>query len=540
MIEVKTTSNLIKVFKDTKVLEEFLSFSILKNETFSYQVCVRSDEDMSLSFKVNSKLNDKITVRQVLDIHAKKLNFVPEDDDYYLFDKTNERDFPDLLKPISNKIKLTKGEWITLYITVKGVDISGVYPIDIVFSNNKIELGLSRFELTVINKEIDLSKILPNTIWFHYDAIANYYHLKPFSKRYYKAMNNFMSSELCHGVNVIYVPLFTPPLDTAEGLYRRTVQLVDVSLVDNKYIFNFDRVFEFIDNAKKMGFTIFEMSHLFSQWGAKYAPKVMVRVNGKLVRYFGWKDDSLGDKYFPFIKQFLKEFVNELKVRGFNKEEILFHISDEPGENSIDTYKAISNMYKTIIKPYRIFDALSSYKFYEDGVLDEPVVSLNHVEGYRDHNVNTYVYYCCTQSREYVPNKFLNIPLNRQRMIGATMYKDNAKGLLNWGFNFYNSQLSLKKINPFETPDSDGRFPAGDPFYVYPGENYQPLDSLRWESYFDGLQDYALLKMVEDIKGKDYVMNLLTKLGINSYKDYPHRDDACLELHNALINELDG
>lgn len=41
--------------------------------------------------------------------------------------------------------------------------------------------------------------------------------------------------------------------------------------------------------VRKCGIEYFEMlKHLFSQWGAKYAPKVVATVNGKKEKIFGW------------------------------------------------------------------------------------------------------------------------------------------------------------------------------------------------------------------------------------------------------------
>ena len=37
-----------------------------------------------------------------------------------------------------------------------------------------------------------------------------------------------MDNAVAHGVNLLYTPLFTPPLDTQVGGERTTVQLVDV------------------------------------------------------------------------------------------------------------------------------------------------------------------------------------------------------------------------------------------------------------------------------------------------------------------------
>ena len=63
--------------------------------------------------------------------------------------------------------------------------------------------------------------------------------------------------------------------------------------------------------------------------------------------------------------------------------------------------------------------------------------------------------------------------------MGILAYVYDLTGFLQWGFNFYFSQYSRKLIDPFASTDSDGAFPAGDPFLVYPGRGGKPLDSIR-------------------------------------------------------------
>ena len=59
------------------------------------------------------------------------------------------------------------------------------------------------------------------------------------------------------------------------------------------------------------------------------------------------------------------------------------------------------------------------------------------------------------------------------------LYKYKIIGILHWGYNFYNSQFSLEKINPYQVTDAGGAFPSGDAFLVYPGEDRHPEESIR-------------------------------------------------------------
>lgn len=68
------------------------------------------------------------------------------------------------------------------------------------------------------------------------------------------------------GINVLLTPVFTPPLDTAVGGERPTVQLVDITLENGNYTFGFDRLKRFCRMAKRCGIKELEIAHLFTQW----------------------------------------------------------------------------------------------------------------------------------------------------------------------------------------------------------------------------------------------------------------------------------
>ena len=80
-------------------------------------------------------------------------------------------------------------------------------------------------------------------------------------------------------MNMLYVPLFTPPLDTEVGGERTTVQLVGATRQNGKYSFDFSELKRFMDFAAAHKIKYYEMSHLTTQWGAKACPKIMLRAH---------------------------------------------------------------------------------------------------------------------------------------------------------------------------------------------------------------------------------------------------------------------
>ena len=138
------------------------------------------------------------------------------------------------------------------------------------------------------------------TNWFHADCIASVYGVRVFSEKHWELIGKFMHEAHESGVNMILTPLFTPPLDTGIGAERPTVQLVGVTKTDGGYTFDFSLLDRWISLAEESGITYFEMSHLFTQWGAKAAPKIVASVGGTKKRIFGW-DTPSDSGFWPMV-----------------------------------------------------------------------------------------------------------------------------------------------------------------------------------------------------------------------------------------------
>ena len=117
-------------------------------------------------------------------------------------------------------------------------------------------------------------------------------------------------------MNMLLTPMFTPPLDTRVGGERKTAQLVDVTGTDGAYTFSFDRLIGFMRDVQSLGIEYFEMSHLFTQWGAAAAPKVMATENGEYRRLFGWDTPAAGGEYERFLRAFLPALKEALRGAG--------------------------------------------------------------------------------------------------------------------------------------------------------------------------------------------------------------------------------
>ena len=350
---------------------------------------------------------------------------------------------------------------------------------------------------------------LIHTEWFHADCVADYYHAEAFGEQHWKALENQIALAAELGINMLLTPVFTPPLDTAVGTERTTVQLVDISEEDDGYRFDFSRLERWCALCRKYGIEYLEMPHLFTQWGAEATPKILVRANGQVEKRFGWHVPADSPAYREFLQDFLPALQEKLQELGYDRNHVCFHISDEPSEAHLESYAKAKRMTEGLLDGWMVIDALSDYAFYEKGLVEHPVPSNDHIQTFADHGVpDLWTYYCCSQGVD-VPNRFFAMPSARNRIMGVLMYLYEIKGFLHWGYNFYNSGFSRKHIDPFYDTHADYSFPSGDAFLVYPGPDGEAYSSLRAQVQLEGLQDMRALQKLEEKVGRKRVLELI-------------------------------
>lgn len=535
-------SSLKKVFpSDPLPSEAFTSFSMLKNEKSSFQLAFIAKKDESFKVLLESDLKTAIHISTVEMIPAGLTKPVGADDYYFSKEK---KEFPELLIPLEEDTLTTKYEGVnTLWFEIASKEAlpAGKHTISISLQKENAIVLTETLTVEVIDALLPKQDFI-YTNWFHTDCLMSYYGFEAFSDEYWRVTENFLRRAVDYGMNCVLTPLFTPPLDTKIGGERPTVQLVDVTVADkNEYRFAFDNLDRWIQMCERVGIEYFEMSHLFTQWGAKHAPKIVATVNGEEKKIFGWKTRANGKKYKTFLAQFAKALTAYIDNKGI-RERCLFHVSDEPSGAMIRGYKKASKIVHDNFKGFKIIDALSDFKIYKKGLIETPIPANDHVNAFIGNVPELWTYYCCSQSSKYVSNRFFSMPSQRNRALGYQLYKFDVKGFLHWGYNFYYLQYSKGLIDPYKVTDAGGGFSSGDSFVVYPAKDGTPLNSLRLHVFYDAFQDKMALELLESKIGKEKTLALLEKdLEMPlSFSDYPHSDAWQLETRekiNAAIKE---
>ena len=178
------------------------------------------------------------------------------------------------------------------------------------------------------------------------------------------------------------------------------------------------------------GIKYFEFSHLFTQWGGKFCPKIIAKENGRSKKIFGWHVASDSLKYKGFLKEFLPSLYKEIVALRI-KDVSYMHLTDEPYVDNIEEYTKCCNLIKEYMPQIPTIDAMSSPIFCEKGVVDIPVPKVRNFNEFKDLKLKEkFVYYCCFPNNEYYVNRFINMPGLRTRILGMLLYKKDTKGFL--------------------------------------------------------------------------------------------------------------
>ena len=530
IIKIRAVSSLEKIYDEDKIIQqEFSKFSMLRNEKKSFQVAFETDGECELQIIADSDIDD-IKLYEVKHIKSDLPMWKKDVDDYFRYSKSGY--YPDLLLPlVNNRITAKTGVnviWVEVDANLGDI---GEYSIEIKLGDKSVAV-----KAEIIDAQLDFGDFI-YTNWFHTDCLMSHYKFEAFSDEYWRVTENFLKTAREYGMNCVLTPIFTPPLDTQKGKERPTVQLVDVNYSSGKYSFNFDKLTQWIDMAHRCGVEYFELSHFYTQWGARHAPKIMATVDGEYKRIFGWDTKANSKKYKEFLLALSVELKKYLEERNL-KDKVLIHVSDEPNFSMVIPYGKASKYIHKIFDGYKIVDALSDYRLYKLNLVSTPIPSNDHIDKFLGKVKEQWVYYCSAQKNHYVSNRFFCNSSLRTRVLGYQLYSYSIRGFLHWGYNFYYTQLSKGVIDPFKVSDAGGKFPSGDSYVVYPAEDGSAYHSIRLKVFYDALQDMAALKTLEKLAGRHKCMEIIEEDGKYdiTFKNYPHDENWLLSTREK-VNE---
>ena len=133
----------------------------------------------------------------------------------------------------------------------------------------------------------------------------------------------------------------------------------------------------------------------------------------------------------------------------------------------------------------------------------------------------------------------MSMPSARNRIIATQLFKFEIEGFLHWGYNFYNSQYSIEPIDPHIITDAKKGFPSGDSFLVYPGENGEALPSIRLRVFYQALQDLRAFQWLQELKGKQAVLDIIDKEEAITFKKYPKDSEYIFRMREEVNKAIE-
>jgi len=330
--------------------------------------------------------------------------------------------------------------------------------------------------LTVWDFDLPAERHLFVTNWFSTSNLVKAHGLEERSEGYWKVLGAYFRDMAAHRQNVAWVPW----------------SLVHVAREkDGRLSFDyadFDRTVSLMHEAGVAD--RIEIHHVarFGEGGWS-SPSIEFRkvpaadrASGRTVQ-LGFEDG---------LAPLLGDLQRHLEEKGWLGKSMV-HVADEPSLHNVDSWRERSRQVRGAAPLLRRIDAIEASDFAGD--LEVWVPKLSHLRNWFDDykraqrgGAELWYYICCHPTGGKYPNRFLDYPLAKVRVLHWLNWAFGITGYLHWGLNFWGAK-------PFGPPAEN--LPPGDTHVVYPGPE-GPLDSIRWEVQRDSLEDYEYLWLLAD------------------------------------------
>jgi hypothetical protein len=364
------------------------------------------------------------------------------------------------------------------------------------------------------------------TNWFGPHVIALAHQVPQYSEPFWKLLEAYAREMSAHRQNVIEVePSLVQVFIESEGQLS-----FDFSIFD-RWVDIFTRA----GVAERL-----EIMHLAGRSGDVNSPFVVHRRLATVRK--------TGEMQEIQLEQFLPALVKHLREKGWLKKSLL-HIADEPWLSNLDSYLEISRRVRKIAPELPQIDALQIPKGLP-GDLQVWVPMLDYFnENYAAFHTaqakgecELWTYTCMLPQGKY-PNRMIDYPLIKTRLLHWINFLYGATGYLHWGLNWWNEGVDIGQA---KMPVGDAwdealdltrsGLPPGDAFIIYPGTN-GPRSSLRYEAMRDGLEDYEYFKLLAQKRGDNYAKAICRQM-VRAIEDYDKDPQKLLRLRRKMAKDI--
>lgn len=430
--------------------------------------------------------------------------------------------------PMDLDANRTHSIWITVAVPVDSVP--GVYRGKLVVRAGRSLVASKAFSVRVVAATVPEERTLKVTNWFNVGDAASrqFYDAPQFSDGWWSVVENMAKVMADHRQNVVITPLMSLVDPHVEG----AVLTYDFS--------NFDRWVQTFQRAGVIGYI--EGSHLLDRAGsydaALTAPAFVIE-NGKAIRQELSPDDPRFEAYLTTFLAALNAHLTEK-----NWKSIYFqHILDEPHNAEPPYYARVAEIVHRNLPGVLTMDAIDASDIKEElksncdvwvpqlGRFDE------HMDIIRDrmesgHNV--WFYTCLFPNKRY-PNRLMDYPLLKVRLLHWLNFRYGFTGFLHWGWNFWTPE-PVKDTQPVIDANTQ-LLPAGDAFIVYPDRAGKSVfSSIRLETMREGIEDYELLRQLQTKSPES--AGEISQAAVSSFTEYVRNPATFRQLDLKLLEAL--
>ena len=255
------------------------------------------------------------------------------------------------------------------------------------------------------------------------------------------------------------------------------------------------------------------------------------------------------------MSHMVSEYSNFLEKKGWLDMAYYYNI-DEPWNTRWNQVKDIYEMVKGVNPKVKVLScvnkvgALEALKNHAD-VFDVYMQQYHRQQGDARKKDGKEMWWAICIWPDEKPNLFLTSPLSEARMIGWISYFYGIDGFEYWDMNSWTQDW--KKGSGQKAPSDESwmknesgyllsQWPyphtrAGDGYLVYPGNNMTALNSLRFESLRDGLEEHEMMTALTKNGKAEAVRELLNSQikNVHVFNDDPER---MIGIRNQLLQLL--
>ncbi|HUT23066.1 MAG TPA: DUF4091 domain-containing protein, partial [Sumerlaeia bacterium] len=338
-----------------------------------------------------------------------------------------------------------------------------------------------------------------HTEWFAAETLANYYRIEPWSDAHWDWIKKVAADMARHHQDMILTPFFS---------------LVKVArAASGRFRYDFRDLDRWVRIFKKAGVDWIEGGHCagrvagwMSQIGWRRFP-----VQGPDGKPIDTSRKAMSDEEFePWMQAFLQTVHAHLKTRGWHKRYVQ-HVADEPVPDNEASWSHCARRTRQWLPGVQTIDAVMSGGL--EGLIDLRVPQIQDItpDTPRNPKEDLWSYVCLAPQGQY-PNRFLDYPSIRNRIIFWLSWSLDLKGFLHWGYSHWAPWGGVPAridVSPWLDASGasiycqdDNPLPSGDTHIVYPGR-HTICSSLRWEVIRKGMEDFELLRMLERAVERD-------------------------------------